>query len=111
MTPRAIEPAPPPTACMPWHARNCHGGGRPDRGGECRWCKREIAIPDDTPPRSTTVCIYCAMDRGVIPAIEIPFSPAEERLIAQGYHREALEAMYGDSGPERTCPQDDGQVD
>lgn len=33
--------------------------------------------------------------------------PAEERLIAQGYRREAVEAFHDDSCPERSCQREE----
>lgn len=61
--------------CAPWRLRGTFWDSGeltgPDavRGGECMFCKREIAIrrPDWGTP---CACIYCGLDLGWLPAIE-----------------------------------------
>lgn len=64
----AIVPPSPVAFCPAWHAR-----GFEDllvHGARCCWCVRDVAAPDWA--KGLTVgCIYCAMDRGDLPAVEI----------------------------------------
>ena len=34
--------------------------------------RREIAVPAAAPLRSTAICIYCAIDRELLAAVEVP---------------------------------------
>lgn len=52
--------------CPAWHCR----GLDPVFGGACRTCSRDVAIPL-THRGDTPICTYCALDDGLIPAIEI----------------------------------------
>lgn len=52
---------------MPWHARYWD----PDAiGAACWFCDRAIAIPE-TAKGKIVACIYCGLERGFIPEVEI----------------------------------------
>lgn len=60
--------------CMPWRLRD------PDKqmhGAWCFKCDMEIAAPEEARGKRVA-CIYCGMDEGWIPAIEIPPDGYEE---------------------------------
>lgn len=63
---KAVEP----TVCWPWHLHRLVDGAHP-KGGACRYCGREIAVP--VTAGALVCCLYCAMDRGIVEAIEVPF--------------------------------------
>lgn len=70
-----VVPVTPFCCCMPWHARSFaeatdadHG---PVHGAACCFCDRAVAAPEIARGK-TVACIYCGMDRGFIPAIEVP---------------------------------------
>ena len=54
--------------CWPWRLRHC-GEAAHTQGAKCIYCGRDVAAPD----RRRAMCIYCALDRGVIPAVDEPF--------------------------------------
>lgn len=54
--------------CMPWHCRTWVM--EPVRGDRCTYCRRDIAVPVRAKAR-LLACIYCGMDRGLIPISEI----------------------------------------
>lgn len=51
--------------CPAWHLRD-----RPPHpvGGQCRLCRRDVAMPPTR--RVSPICLYCALDTGVIPEQE-----------------------------------------
>ena len=55
-----------------WHAR-WHRGDH--RGARCCYCARDIAVSAES-RAATAACIYCGLDRGDLPAVEI--FPAEK---------------------------------
>lgn len=55
--------------CMPWRLRGTEEG--PHHGARCCYCDREVAAPEVARGKHVA-CIYCGLDRGEIPAIEIP---------------------------------------
>ena len=65
--------------CWPWHLR----GDEPDRlhpiGANCRYCNRDVAQPRCFFNR-VPVCLYCALDMNIIPAVEI--EPGERLSLA-----------------------------
>lgn len=56
-------------ACWPWPMRDM----QPERpiGAVCRDCGRDVALPI-TERECVPVCIYCAMDAGLIEAVDTP---------------------------------------
>lgn len=60
------------TPCWPWHLHFMAEFGAHPRGDQCRFCGVEIAM-DPAKPIGSGSCIYCAMDRGLIEAIDRPF--------------------------------------
>lgn len=61
----AVEPL---GFCMAWHSRLDVDG--PTVGSSCCWCEREIAVPL-THKDTHMACIYCGLDKGYLPAVEI----------------------------------------
>lgn len=62
-----LVPPSPVLFCPPWHG--CMEAV-PVHGARCCWCPREVAAPEKA--RGLTVaCIYCGMERGLLPAVEI----------------------------------------
>ncbi len=59
--------------CWPWHLWWLVEGPHP-RGDRCRRCLRDVAVPQDATGRP--ICIYCALDLGLIPAEEQEFDAA-----------------------------------
>lgn len=59
-------------ACWLWHLRfmDKQLGDRHPRGMECRTCNADVAGPADG--RWVAVCIYCAMDQGIVPLEDVP---------------------------------------
>lgn len=62
-----VQPSP-ASICMPWHGRGFEK--ELTHGGRCCFCEREIAVPESARGR-TAACIYCGMDRGLVPVVEI----------------------------------------
>lgn len=63
-----------PLVCWPWHLHRLVDGAHPT-GGRCRWCRRDIAVPADLADlRPMRVCLYCAIDRGILSAIDTPLT-------------------------------------
>lgn len=59
-----------PTVAWPWHLRNLDAS-RPTKGSNCIHCKEDVAVTDlNTRP----ICIYCAMDRGLVAVEDVPFT-------------------------------------
>ena len=56
-----------PIVAWPWHLRTLAKKDQ-QHGGQCCHCRREIAIAKD----ERGICLYCAMDRGLIPLIDEP---------------------------------------
>lgn len=67
MTLAIVEPKP-VAFCAAWHARGFEHG--PVHGGTCCWCGRDVAAPSSAQGK-TVACIYCGMDRGLIPIEEV----------------------------------------
>ncbi len=57
-----------PVVCMPWHLRGSED--EPVQGATCRYCSREVAVPVSQAQR-IAACIYCGLDRGLVPAEEV----------------------------------------
>jgi hypothetical protein len=54
----------------PWRLR--HFSGLADwQGRKCIHCQRDIAVPEAA---ARGICIYCALDRGIAPAVDEPFA-------------------------------------
>lgn len=56
-------------ACWPWglawlDAKSVHFA-------TCRTCERDVAQPNDR-CADVPVCLYCGLDSGLVPAIELP---------------------------------------
>lgn len=78
---RIADPVP-VAFCMPWHTRGTpfvtHGDETTFHGATCCFCERSIAAPESAKGKLVS-CIYCGMDRGLLPAVEIePFNEPEE---------------------------------
>lgn len=55
--------------CWPWHARfDQESDGHPI-GGECADCGCDVALPRQL-AGSVAVCVGCALDSGLLPAVE-----------------------------------------
>lgn len=63
-----LLPPSPATFCVPWRGRSFVK--EPTHGGRCCFCEREIAVPESA-RGLTASCIYCGMDRGLVPIVEI----------------------------------------
>lgn len=74
---RLLSPSP-FCCCMPWHARdwNCD---EPMHGAVCCFCGRSVAAPAEARGK-TVACVYCGLDRGLIPKQEIE-PHAEPRVL------------------------------
>ena len=73
-------------ACFPWHLRICFDV--PVRAAFCRSCQLDVALPVDR-ERDRPICIYCAMDSGLIPAVDVPFGlPAPTEGVGETPHPE-----------------------
>lgn len=55
-------------ACWPWRLRETEG--EYPIGATCADCGRDVALPRELNGRDA-VCIYCALDSGLVPAVEI----------------------------------------
>ena len=63
---KLVAPAP-VHFCMPWHARGWED--EPEHGAVCCFCQRDVAAPESA--RGKTVsCIYCGMERALVPLVE-----------------------------------------
>ena len=69
-----------PVVCPPWEVR--HIARYPVFGDVCAFCTRDVAAPTER-RFALKVCIYCALDRGLIPAIDAPLDEAGD-LIGPG---------------------------
>mgnify|MGYP007071576222 CR=1 FL=1 len=65
--------APEPVVCWAWHLRDLLGLPESPRGGQCDTCRRDVAVPRWAGTRRP-VCIYCAMDEGLIQPIDEPIT-------------------------------------
>lgn len=66
---RLVPPC--PVVCWPWDLRfMVEYAGHP-KGGECRTCGQNIAVPPDKALAGAT-CLYCAMDEGLVEAVDLP---------------------------------------
>jgi hypothetical protein len=52
---------------MAWHARM---GREAVHGARCCYCARDVAVTAQQRGK-TVACIYCGLDRGDLPAVEI----------------------------------------
>lgn len=65
-----LVPPSPATFGPAWHARS---GNPPEVApARCCWCGRDIAVRAAA-VHLTAACIYCGLDRGDIPPIDVPF--------------------------------------
>jgi hypothetical protein len=71
MTQMEVVPDAPFCCCMPWRLRSPEKAAH---GRTCFACGRDIAAPPEAAGKRVA-CIYCGLDHGWIPAVEIP--PAE----------------------------------
>ncbi len=74
----SILPPSPVHCCMPWHARWMEGEVY---GAMCCFCDRSIAAPGWTKGKHVA-CIYCGLDRGLIPAIDVPIGESADEPAA-----------------------------
>lgn len=63
-------PPEPAAYCPAWHARGLWSATGGVHGARCCWCNRDIAAPDEL-RGFTLACVYCGLDRGELPAVEI----------------------------------------
>lgn len=60
-----------PHGCyMPWHLRGAPGSG--PYAAACCFCKRDIGVPKEVQGKRVA-CIYCGLDHGLIPAVDVPY--------------------------------------
>lgn len=59
-----------PVVCWSWRLRDCADLPEHPVGGTCNRCSRDVAVPRDAGTREP-VCLYCALDAGIIPEVEI----------------------------------------
>lgn len=71
---RILPPAP-AAYCWPWELRYTAGCG-PWEGRRCCLCRREIAAHVALRGKHVA-CIYCGLDNGDLPAIDMPFGDYE----------------------------------
>jgi hypothetical protein len=57
-----------PIIAWPWRLRELGPEGRV-KGGNCIVCRRDVAVTDLT---CRPICIYCGMDRGIVPLEDRP---------------------------------------
>lgn len=62
--------------CWPWSLR--HLGEEPATGATCRTCRRDVALPTAR-SGEVAICIYCALDSGLLEAEETPLVGEEGR--------------------------------
>lgn len=62
-------PAVPFGCYMPWHTRGCWDDDEV-HGASCWFCDRAIAVPEVARGK-IVACIYCGLEHGFIPEIEI----------------------------------------
>jgi hypothetical protein len=60
-----------PVVCQTWGLRGFIEG--PVTGGQCNRCSRDVAVPGSV-GRRRPVCVYCALDIGLVPAIDVELS-------------------------------------
>lgn len=60
----------PPVVCWPWHLRDLDPAktAAHPKGARCIHCARDVAMYGQD---RRGVCIYCALDRGLTPAIDM----------------------------------------
>jgi hypothetical protein len=73
MTVAAIETVP----CWPWSLRYLQAGDID--GGLCRYCRRDVAKPRAA--SGIIACLYCAIERGITPAVDEPLNVPLNRFI------------------------------
>jgi hypothetical protein len=59
-----------PVICDAWEYRASRRRGR-WYGDSCCYCRRDIAAPE---AKGLFCCPYCALDRGLVPAIDVPLT-------------------------------------
>ena len=79
-----ISAFPAPIVCWPWHLR-LEGPADYSAGMECTDCRRDVAAPKNA---RRPICLYCAMERGLVPLIEI--APGSDRSPFPWLHPETL---------------------
>ncbi len=58
-----------PFGCyFPWHLRHMDGG---QYGAICCFCQRDVGVPGKARGQRVA-CIYCGLDRGLIPVDDAP---------------------------------------
>jgi hypothetical protein len=65
-----------PVVCLLWRLRIVPDGEPHPIGANCIGCGRDLALRRHYAKREA-ICLYCAMDRGIIPLVELP--PDDER--------------------------------
>jgi len=48
---------------------------------ECSFCGRGVVAEPTDPAEGERVCLYCALEYGIIPAIEIPPDEPQPRIV------------------------------
>lgn len=91
---RVIPPE--PIVCWPWSTARLVFDG-PFRGGACDRCARPVALSPSAGHR-LPVCIYCAMDEGLIALEDKPLSGAET-------HPVCVSSNPPDSATESSIPE------
>jgi len=67
----SLVPIVPYACCMPWELRDAWLEQiEPVHGGRCCFCQRDVAVPEPASGKNVA-CIYCGMDRGFVPIVEI----------------------------------------
>lgn len=84
----SVVPPSPVAFCLAWHARHavlmCDLSDEPLHGGWCCYCDRSVAVPESARGK-TVACIYCGLDRGLVPEVEV-----EPRVYAAGSNEPLL---------------------
>jgi hypothetical protein len=67
---------PKPVVCWPWHLHFLADQAGHPIGGSYTACQQDVAVPRDQSPAGA-ICLYCAMDQGLVEAVDRPFSSEE----------------------------------
>lgn len=59
-------------ACWPWEL-GWFNGSDVFKFATCRICERDVAQPVEA-AKEVPVCIYCALDNGLMEALDVPFA-------------------------------------
>lgn len=57
--------------CWPWHLWFLAVNDGHPRGGDCRRCGRDVAVPRSA--KRDPICLYCALDVGLIDEADTAF--------------------------------------